>query len=129
MKKLFSFLLASLFLIPQMALAVEFNVDDLVEIVKKRGYGAKTATDHFAEGKKEATKAKRKFLTGLIFAIPAFVVGMIFMWLGIMIPYQDYILWAIATPVQFIIGWQFYVGTWSALKNKNANIAFDAINF
>jgi Cu+-exporting ATPase len=58
----------------------------------------------------------------MIFAIPAFIFGMVFMWAGIMIPYNDYILWALATPVQFIVGWQFYKGTWSALKNKSANM-------
>ena len=27
-----------------------------------------------------------------------------------------------ATPVQFIIGWQFYVGAYKNLKNKSANM-------
>ena len=33
-----------------------------------------------------------------------------------------YLLWALATPVQFWAGWQFYRGTWGALKHKRANM-------
>ena len=38
------------------------------------------------------------------------------------LPHQDYVLWILATPVQFYIGLQFYKGTWTALKNKSANM-------
>ncbi|MEE9583693.1 MAG: copper ion binding protein, partial [Dehalococcoidales bacterium] len=33
-----------------------------------------------------------------------------------------YLLWILATPVQFWAGWQFYRGTWGALKHKRANM-------
>ncbi len=33
-----------------------------------------------------------------------------------------YLLWALATPVQFWAGWQFYRGAWGALKHKTANM-------
>ena len=39
-----------------------------------------------------------------------------------LLPYQDYIMWILATPIQFFIGWGFYVGSWTALKNKSANM-------
>ncbi|TET16541.1 MAG: copper-translocating P-type ATPase, partial [Dehalococcoidia bacterium] len=35
---------------------------------------------------------------------------------------NHYLLWALATPVQFWAGWQFYQGTWGALKHKTANM-------
>ena len=57
-----------------------------------------------------------------MFAVPAFIIGMVLMWLGIDVPYRDYILWILATPIQFFIGWQFYVGTWHAIRNKSANM-------
>ena len=100
----------------------------LVSIVKSKGFGARVgggkddAKRQALEQKQEIRKAKDLFIISMIFAIPAFIFGMVFMWLGIMLPYHDYILWAIATPVQFIIGWQFYKGTWAALKNKSANM-------
>ena len=33
-----------------------------------------------------------------------------------------YLLWALATPVQFWAGWQFYRGAWGALKHRRANM-------
>ncbi len=35
---------------------------------------------------------------------------------------NKYLLWALATPVQFWAGWQFYRGAWGALKHKTANM-------
>ncbi|VVB79161.1 putative copper-exporting P-type ATPase A [uncultured archaeon] len=67
-------------------------------------------------------KQKNLFFYSLIFAIPAFLIGMVFMWLGIEIPYRNYILLALATPVQFIIGTGIYKSAWGALKNKTANM-------
>ena len=36
--------------------------------------------------------------------------------------YKEYLLWALATPVQFWAGSGFYKGAWSALKNKTADM-------
>ncbi len=35
---------------------------------------------------------------------------------------NKYLLWALATPVQFWAGWQFYKGMWGALKHRTANM-------
>ena len=35
---------------------------------------------------------------------------------------QDILLFALATPVQFVAGWMFYRGTWHAIKAKTANM-------
>jgi len=35
---------------------------------------------------------------------------------------NHYLLWVLATPVQFWAGWQFYRGTWAGLKHKRANM-------
>jgi Cu+-exporting ATPase len=37
-------------------------------------------------------------------------------------PGQPYLLWALATPVQFWAGLQFYKGTWAALKQRRADM-------
>ena len=42
--------------------------------------------------------------------------------LGISPQVQNLILFAMATPVQFIAGYQFYVGTYRALLNRRANM-------
>ncbi|MAF86080.1 MAG: copper-translocating P-type ATPase [Dehalococcoidales bacterium] len=35
---------------------------------------------------------------------------------------NHYLLWALATPVQFWAGWQFYQDLWAGLKHKRANM-------
>ncbi|MFA6889311.1 MAG: heavy metal translocating P-type ATPase [Candidatus Woesearchaeota archaeon] len=71
---------------------------------------------------KHLKKIKNTFLFSLAFAIPAFLIGMVFMWIGIEIPYSSYILFLLATPVQFIVGWDIYKSAFSALKSKSANM-------
>src|SRR3989344_813386 len=51
-------------------------------------------------------------------SIPALILSMFIM----EFPFREYLLWFLSTPIQFYIGWQFYKGTWSALKNKSANM-------
>ena len=35
---------------------------------------------------------------------------------------NPYLLWALATPVQFWIGWRFYRGAWSTLKHRTVDM-------
>ncbi|MBT3324289.1 copper-translocating P-type ATPase [archaeon] len=98
---------------------------EIIKTIKSKGYNAsflKAGDKHADFLKKEINYYKKMFLLSLIFAIPAFVIGMIFMWMKIHIPFNDYILWALATPIQFYIGKRFYLGAWAALKNKTANM-------
>lgn len=102
--------------------------DKIVEIIKGAGYGAviihgKEDAEKQAEiQKKEIKKAKLMFLVSLLFSFPAFIIGMVLMWIGIEIPFKGYILFALATPVQFWVGWGFYAGAWHSLKNKTASM-------
>jgi len=106
----------------------KLNEKKIVDTISNKGYPASLITGKVdtnkeeRERKKELDKLKKLFGFSLIFAIPAFIIGMVFMWLNIMVPYENYILWALATPVQFIVGAQFYRGTWNALKNRSANM-------
>ncbi|MDP2726727.1 MAG: copper-translocating P-type ATPase, partial [Dehalococcoidia bacterium] len=34
----------------------------------------------------------------------------------------DYVLWALATPVQFWVGWRFYKGAWAGLKHLTTDM-------
>ncbi len=101
---------------------------DIISTINEKGFNASVITGKNSldkETKKrrsEIKKLKRLFYFSLLFAFPVFVIGMVFMWMGIMIPYEEWILWGLATPVQFIVGWQFYKGMWGALKNKSANM-------
>ena len=100
----------------------------LVEIVKSKGYEASVKDENFSEDKQQMmqkkgiAKLRNLLILGVSLSLPAFIIGMVLMNLGIEVPYKDYIVWALATPVQFIVGWQFYRGAWIALKNKAANM-------
>ncbi len=108
--------------------AVEFDpkmvsVDGLLEVVKDKGYEGHVLGDAHNEkikGKKELENLKFKVIFSSVFALPALILGMFFM--NSPVPFQDYILWFLATPIQFYIGKQFYVGAWAALKNKTSNM-------
>ena len=109
----------------------KINEDKIMSLIADKGFKAEESLANSQEEsinkreenlKKEIFDLQNKFLLGLFFAVPSFIIGMVFMWIGIMIPYQNYILWALATPVQFYIGWTFYQGTWNSLKNRSANM-------
>src|SRR3990172_4193244 len=75
----------------------------------------------------EKEKKKHQFLVILSFAlgIPAFIVSiaMELMWTpdDLMVP-LTFLVFLMATPVQFWPGWRFYRGTKDAVKNRSANM-------
>ncbi len=104
------------------------DIDAIVAAIKKRGYDARpvdiehAAEDHAAHLAGEVAGVRRRFLFSLVFAVPAFVLGMVLPWFGVAVPYNDYLLWALATPVQLYVGWPFYKGAISGLKGLSANM-------
>ncbi len=101
--------------------------EDLIKIVRSKGYDASLSTKHDAQDrkvieKKEIEIIKSSLYFSLIFTIPAFIIGMILMPLKISIPYELFILFVLATPVQFIVASDIYKSAWVALKNKSANM-------
>jgi P-type Cu+ transporter len=95
----------------------------LIEIIKAKGYGGHLAKDMASEKlkkKEELNKLKFKVIFSAILAFPVLILGMFFM--NDPIPGQNYIMWILATPVQFYVGKQFYTGAWAALKNKTSNM-------
>lgn len=61
---------------------------------------------------------KRKTFASIILSIPLVAIGMIFM----NMPYGDYIMWILSTPIIFIFGNQFFVNAWKQLKHGSANM-------
>ncbi len=104
------------------------TAQELMTVVQKTGYSAAIPTaneqDHNQTAKKYYSK---KFLISILFSLPALLIGMLFMKEGIFfvgkeIAYAQFLLLILATPVQFYVGWDFYKGTWTALKNKTASM-------
>ena len=52
------------------------------------------------------------------FSLPVVVIGMFFM----NMPYANYIMWALSTPVIAIFGRQFFIGAWKQAKHRSANM-------
>jgi len=103
----------------------QISIPELLKVVEEKGYSASELSNKSTIvdlHKEDMLKLRKKLIVSSFFAIPAFIIGMVFMWLNIMLPYGDYILWILATPIQFYIGWEFYRGAWISLKNKSANM-------
>lgn len=66
----------------------------------------------------EYQQLKKRVVGAMIFAVPLFIIGMFFM----NIPYGNYIMWALSTPMVFYFGRQFFVGAWKQLKHRSANM-------
>jgi len=71
---------------------------------------------------REYRNLQRKFWFGLILSIVVMIGSL--EWLpGIpKILTNVYLLWILATPVQFWAGWQFYRGAWGAFRHRNADM-------
>ncbi|MFC2163934.1 heavy metal translocating P-type ATPase [Acidobacteriota bacterium] len=76
-----------------------------------------------ASREREYRNLKNKFLAGLALAVLIFFGSMphLFPWIPDFLQ-NHYVLWILATPVQFWIGWQFYKGAWGAFKHRNADM-------
>jgi len=100
------------------------NPEILKKAVQNAGYGLiidKSENSHadLNEIKDDNYKKLRKKVIGsIVLAIPLFIIGMFFMNL----PYSEWIMWALSTPLVFHFGKQFFVGAYSQLKHKRANM-------
>ena len=106
---------------------------DLVTAVRKAGYDVvETAV---GEGLEDAEAAARKgevrhqwkrFIIGLCFSFPLFLVSMSrdFQLLGnwAHAAWVNWLFWVLATPVQFYVGRDYYVGGYRSLRNGRANM-------
>jgi P-type Cu+ transporter len=74
----------------------------------------------------EIDQQRRLLIIGLAFTIPLFLLSMgrDFMLLGewAHASWVQWLMWAIATPVQFYVGAQYYVGAFKSLRNRSANM-------
>ncbi|MBW6462312.1 MAG: heavy metal translocating P-type ATPase [DPANN group archaeon] len=88
--------------------------------IKSLGYKGAFSGDNAKDDTKvdEISLQKRKLIIGAILTAPVFLLSMVFM----DFPFNMYIQFILTTPVLFYVGWQFFRGTYFALKNKSANM-------
>ncbi|MFW5943367.1 MAG: heavy metal translocating P-type ATPase, partial [Chloroflexota bacterium] len=106
---------------------------DLVAAVRRAGYDVVEAADDetLEDAEAQARQAEirhqwRRLIVGGLFTLPLFVLsmgrdlGLLGMW-----AHANWVSWlmlALATPVQFYVGWDYYVGAYKSLRNGAANM-------
>ena len=104
---------------------------DLRNTVADTGFKAVILGDDLEDAEQKARREEinhqRHLLTvGLIFTVPLFLLSMgrDFGLLGSWAfqPWIEWLMFALATPVQFYVGWQYYVGAYKSLRNRSANM-------
>src|SRR5690625_4294876 len=73
---------------------------------------------------KKYENLKKKTIWAIVLAVPLMLIGMVFM----DIPYANYIMWALSTPIVFVFGKQFFVGAWRDRKSTRLNSSHVAIS-
>ncbi len=103
----------------------EKSLKESIEAVKGAGYNAvvfEESKSGFDRERKlresEIQKQKLYLIFSIVLSVPAAAISMFFM----DFPNKAIVLFLLATPVQFIAGWQFYSGAYKALRNKSANM-------
>ncbi|MBS3078732.1 copper-translocating P-type ATPase [Candidatus Pacearchaeota archaeon] len=103
--------------------------NSIISSIESLGYKARILSDserspeyENQKKQKEIKKLMNTFIFSFIFAFPALIIGMVLMLVGIDVPHRNLILFLLATPVQFIVGWDIYKSAFGALKNKSANM-------
>ncbi len=105
---------------------------DLRRAVRAAGFEAVESSGSGEDAEAAARQAeidqqRRLLIVGILFTVPLFVISMArdFGLLGMALQHAAWLNWlmlALATPVQFYVGWQYYVGAYKSLKNGPANM-------
>lgn len=103
---------------------------ELRRVIKSNGFevvetGGEAEDAEQIARQNEISQQRRLLITGLIFTIPLFILAMVrdlFMPAWGEQAWVNWVMFALATPVQFYVGWQYYVGAYKALRNGSANM-------
>jgi Cu2+-exporting ATPase len=112
------------------SLFIEYNAEltepaTLKKSVQSIGYDLVIDEDQNASSelmedikKTQISILKRRTIYAIILSVPLVVIGMFFM----NIPFANFIMWALVTPILFIFGQQFFVNAWKQAKHKKTNM-------
>ena len=103
---------------------------ELRRVIKSSGFevvetGSNTEDAEQLARQHEIDQQRRLLIVGLVFTIPLFVLAMT---RDILMPtwgketWVNWLMFLLATPVQFYVGWQYYVGAFKSLRNRSANM-------
>ncbi len=100
------------------------NLENIKKEVKAAGYDLLIADDENTPEKIQERNRmnymalRLKTTWAIVFSIPLVVISM----LAMNMPYANYIMWALATPVVAIFGRQFFIGAWMQARRFTANM-------
>ena len=106
--------------------------NEIFKLLKDAGFetldSERSGIDTEGEARRiEIEKQKHLLIVGIVFSVPLFVLSMAGD-LGLLpesITHSSWIklvMLALALPVQFYVGWQYYVGAFKAIRNRSANM-------
>ena len=107
------------------------TLTDVKRIISDAGFTAEIIDDGDLDVEEQArqremSKHKRELLLGLVLTVPLFVLSMSrdFGLLGAWAfqPWVNWLMWALATPVQFVVGKRYYTGAVNSIRNGSANM-------
>jgi Cu+-exporting ATPase len=96
---------------------------ELARAVREAGYGVASAEEASSQRDKEFRSLRASVIWGGVLAAVIFVgsMGPWFPWAPAILQ-SHAVLWALATPVQLVLGRRFYAGAWNALRHGTANM-------
>ena len=97
--------------------------EQLIKAVVDAGYQAEVihAETSISEAMSPKLSSGWPVLYAMLLSLPM-LVAMVIQWMGYQWQIAAWLQWALATPVQFLLGWRFYKAGWSALKAGVGNM-------
>ncbi len=99
------------------------NETEIIQKIESVGFGV---VSDKTEKPKQVINQTHKFWIGVIFTVPLFLLsmsrdfGLLGNWAQEV--WVNWLMLLLTLPVQFYVGWDYYVGSWKSLKNGSANM-------
>jgi Cu+-exporting ATPase len=112
----------------RVTLGHDVPLDRLVAAVEKAGYAAAPHVARAGESAAKAEYARRTLQTlifGAVLGVPTIVLAMAMDIADLVVAshtFHGWLLLALATPVQLVLGWRFYKGSYHSLRQLNPNM-------
>jgi P-type Cu+ transporter len=110
----------------------EVSIRDLKKAVEEAGYQVLEVKEEDIVEKErlareaELSRLKKKFIIGAVLLAPILMLmyggSLLEKWIGLSMETNSFIQFLLATPVQFWVGRQFYIGFWKATKHKTSDM-------
>lgn len=99
------------------------NVKDLQKVIQSIGYDLivdekNASVQQAIHQQNEYRNLRKATIAAMILTIPVVVIGMFFM----NIPYGNYIMLVLTTPVLFYFGRRFFINAWKQARHRKANM-------